>query len=135
MKEFKIRIKNEFIEVNEEVYITYYKMRRRERYLEEVSAEKDLSYNQLVELDYPIEAKMCEEQHLVEDKVIEKMMIEKMMVAIKTLTAHERMILNELFFKGTSIRELSLHLNIPKSTLHEQKEKIIKKLKKIINKI
>lgn len=130
MKEFKIRIKNEFVEVNEEIYTIYYKMGRRERYLEEVSVEKNLSYNQLVELDYPIEAKMCEEQDLIEDKVIEKMRI-----AIKALTAHERMILNELFFKGTSIRELSLHLNIPKSTLHEQKEKIIKKLKKIINKI
>lgn len=34
MKEFKIKINNEIISVNEEVYITYYKMARRERYLD-----------------------------------------------------------------------------------------------------
>ncbi|MBC2579353.1 sigma-70 family RNA polymerase sigma factor [Clostridium sp. DJ247] len=135
MKEFKIRINNEFITVNEEIYITYYKMGRRERYLEEVSVEKNLSYNQLVEKDYPIENKMCKPQYLLEDAIIEKIMLEKMMKALDMLTEYERIIIDELFFKGTSIRELSLHLNVPKSTLHEQKEKVIKRLRKIINKI
>lgn len=135
MKEFKIRINNEFITVNEEIYITYYKMGRRERYLEEVAVEKNLSYNQLLELDFPIEGKMCASQHLLEDVIIEKIMSEKMMIALYMITDHERMIIDELFFKGKSIRELSLHLNVAKSTLHEQKEKIIKRLRKIINKI
>ena len=135
MKEFKIRISDEFITVNEEVYIAYYKMGRRERYLEEVGVEKNLSYNQLLELDYPIEGKMCEEEQLLEDAIVEKIMLEKMMIAIHTLTVNEHMIINELFFKGTSIRELSLDLKVPKSTLHDRKEIIIKKLRKIINKL
>lgn len=135
MKEFKIRINNEFIAVNEEIYITYYKMGRRERYLEEVNAEKNLSYNQLLELNYPIEGKMYESQHLLEDAVIEKILHEKMIIALEMLTGYERMIIDELFFEGTSIRKLSYHLNVPKSTLHDQKEKIIKRLKKIISKI
>ena len=135
MKEFKIRISDEFITVNEEVYIAYYKMGRRERYLEEVGVEKNLSYNQLLELDYPIEGKMCEEEQLLEDAIVEKIMLEKMMIAIHTLTVNENMIINELFFKGTSIRELSLDLKVPKSTLHDRKEIIIKKLRKIINKL
>lgn len=110
-------------------------MGRRERYLEEVAVKKNLSYNQLLQQDYPIEVKMCESQHLPEDIIIEKIMLEKMMIALNKLTVHERMIIDELFFKGKSIREVSLHLNVPKSTLHEQKEKIIKRLRKIINKI
>lgn len=48
MKEFKVRINKEIIHVEEEVYIAYYKMGRRERYLNEVSLVKDLSYNQLM---------------------------------------------------------------------------------------
>lgn len=48
VKEFKVRINKEIIHVEEEVYIAYYKMGRRERYLNEVSLVKDLSYNQLM---------------------------------------------------------------------------------------
>jgi len=135
MKDYKIRINNEFVTVTEEIYIAYYKMGRRERYLEEVSVERNLSYNQLLEKDYPIENKMSKQQFLLEDKVIEKIMLEKMIVALDMLTEYERVIIDELFFNGTSIRELSSHLNVPRSTLHEQKDKIIKKLRKVINKI
>ena len=78
---------------------------------------------------------MCEEEQLLEDAIVEKIMLEKMMIAIHTLTVNENMIINELFFKGTSIRELSLDLKVPKSTLHDRKEKIIKILRKIINKL
>ena len=78
-------------------------MGRRERYLEEVGVEKNLSYNQLLELDYPIEGKMCEEEQLLEDAIVEKIMLEKMMIAIHTLTVNEHMIINELFFAGTAL--------------------------------
>lgn len=134
MKEFKIRINNELIAVTEEIYFTYYKMRRRERYLEEVSVEKNLSYNQLLDLDYPIEEKMSERQHLLEDTIVEKMMIEKMTIAIKSLDYNERMIINELFFNGKSERKLADLMKIPRATLQSKKNKIISKLKKIIEK-
>lgn len=134
MKEFKIRINNELIAVTEEIYFTYYKMRRRERYLEEVSVEKNLSYNQLLDLDYPIEGKMSERQHLLGDTIVEKMMIEKMTIAIKSLDYNERMIINELFFNGKSERKLADLMKIPRATLQSKKNKIISKLKKIIEK-
>lgn len=135
MKDFKIKINKELISVSEEIYISYYKMERRERYLNEVSLEKDLSYNQLMDKEYPIEVKMSKPQNLIEDEIVEKIMIEKMTIAIKSLDNSERLIIHELFFNGKSIRELAVTLGISKSTLHEQKEKIIKKLRKIINKI
>ncbi len=54
MKEYKIRVKNEIVTVSKEIYTAYYKMRRRERYIEEISIKNNLSYDQLVELDYTI---------------------------------------------------------------------------------
>jgi DNA-directed RNA polymerase specialized sigma24 family protein len=134
MKEFKIKINNEIISVSEEVYITYYKMARRERYLTEVSLKKDLSYNQLMDKEYPIEAKMIEPQKRIEDEVIEKIMIDKMTRAIKNLTDNERIIINELFFDGKSERELANLMKIPRTTLHSKKIKIISKLKNFIQK-
>lgn len=134
MRELKIKIKNELISVSEEVYITYYKMARRERYLNEVSLKKDLSYNQLIVKEYPIEIKMIEPQKLIEDEVIENIMIDKMTKAIKNLNDNEIFIINELFFNAKSERELADLMNIPRTTLHSKKIKIINKIKKNINK-
>lgn len=135
MKDFKIKINKELISVSEEIYISYYKMERRERYLNEVSLEKDLSYNQLMDKEYPIEVKMSKPQNLIEDEIVEKIMIEKMTIAIKSLDNSERMIIHELFFNGKSIRELAETLDISKSTLHGRKDKVLKKLRKILNKL
>jgi len=135
MKEFKIRINDQFITVNEEIYITYYKMERRERYLEEVCVVKNLSYDQLTKLNYPIEGNMCESQQPLEDAIVEKVILEKIIIAVNMLTVRERIIITELFVNGTSIRELSLYLKVPKSTLHDQKDIIIEKIRKVIEKL
>jgi len=81
MKEFKIRINGQFITVNDGIYIAYYKMERRERYLEEVSVVKNLSYDQLTKLNYPIEENMRESQQLLEDAIVKKMILEKIIIA------------------------------------------------------
>lgn len=57
-------------------------------------------------------------------------MIEEMLIAINTLTEYEKMIINEIFFCETSIRKLANNLNISKSTLYEQKDRILKNLEK-----
>lgn len=134
MKEYKIRVKNEIVTVSKEIYTVYYKMRRRERYIEETSIKNNLSYDQLVELDYPIEQKMCDQQLLVEDVIIEKIMLEKLMLALEELTDCERLIINELFFNGKSERELADYMKLPRTTLQSRKNSIISKLKKIIEK-
>lgn len=135
MKEYKIKVNKELVSVSEEVYVTYYKMDRRERYLNEVSLEKDLSYNHLIDKEYPVQSKMGKVQKLLEDEVIENIMISKMIIAIKSLADDERKIICELFFNEKSIRELAAILGVSKSILHGKKERILKKLKKIINQI
>ncbi|WP_128425669.1 RNA polymerase sigma factor [Gudongella oleilytica] len=134
MKEYKIRVKNEIVTVSKEIYTAYYKLKRRERYIEETSIKNNLSYDQLVELDYPIEQKMCDQQLLVEDVIIEKIMLEKLMLALEELTDCERLIINELFFNGKSERELADSMKLPRTTLQSRKNSIISKLKKIIEK-
>lgn len=95
MKEYKIRVKNEIVTVSKEIYTDCYKMRRRERYMEEISIKNNLSYDQLVELDYSIEQKMCDPQLLVEDVIIEKIMLEKLMLA-PTLQSRKNSIISKL---------------------------------------
>lgn len=77
---------------------------------------------------------MSDPQKLIEDEVIENIMIDKIIKAIKNLTDNERFIINELFFNGKSERELANLINIPRTTLHSKKIKIINKLKNYIKK-
>jgi RNA polymerase sigma factor (sigma-70 family) len=135
MRDFKIRVKNEIVSVSEEIYVTYYKMGRRERYLEEIHSAKNLSFDHLMNMDYPVEEKLFEPACSLEELIAEKIMKQSVRQALELLSEHECMIVREIFYKGTSIRELSENLSIPKSTLHEQKERILKKLRKIIKDI
>jgi RNA polymerase sigma factor (sigma-70 family) len=134
MKDYII-IDNEKITVSEEVSKAYYQMKNREEYLEKVSKKNNLSYDQLTEVGYSVENNMCSPETSVEDDVVNKIMSGKLKVAIQKLSAEERMLIEELFLKETTIRELSNILSVPKSTLHDKKNTIIKKLKKIIEEI
>jgi len=134
MKEYKIRVKSETVTVSEEIYTVYYKMARRERYLEEISVRYNLSYNQLTEQDYPVEGKMFEPQPSIEDIIIEKIMAEKLMSVLKELTEQERFIITELFYRGKSERQLAKAIGVAQTTINYQKSILLKKLKKLIEK-
>lgn len=73
---------------------------------------------------------MIDTQELIDDSIVKKIMIEEMLIAINTLTEYEKMIINEISFCETSIRKLANNLNISKSTLYEQKDRILKNLEK-----
>ena len=133
-REFKIKVKSEIISVTEEIYTTYYKMGRRERYLEEVAIRKNLSYNQLIEQGYPVEESMRNPQPLVDEIITNKIMINNLLVSLEQLPEKDRFIINELFYKGISERELAQLMMIPRTTLQSRKHNIIKKLKRIIDK-
>ena len=90
MDDYKIKINNELISVNKEIYLVYYKMKRREKYLKEVSLQKNLSYNHLLDKDFPIELKMSVPQTSVEDIIIKKLMIEKIKKTFDMLTDDEK---------------------------------------------
>jgi len=134
LKEYKIRVKSETVTVSEDIYTVYYKMERRERYLEEISIRHNLSYNQLIEQDYPVEGKMFEPQSSVEEIIIKKIMLEKLMSALKELTEHDRLIISELYFKGKSERQLAKAIGAAQTTINYQKSILLKKLKELIEK-
>lgn len=54
-KAFYIPIDGKLYETTEEVYKTYYRMDRRERYLDERSRKHELSLETLSQAEYPVE--------------------------------------------------------------------------------
>ena len=71
--------------------------------------------------------------HLTLTIAEDNLMLEMLMKALETLTDDERSLINELYFNEKSEREVAKTMNIPHQTVHWQKGKTIKKLKKFFD--
>ncbi|KJS20445.1 MAG: hypothetical protein VR72_14515 [Clostridiaceae bacterium BRH_c20a] len=133
-KKFCIRIGDSIQEVTEEVYREYFKMERRERYLE----ERDLVNGKVLysALDNVYEDVLGEDilvDSIVEDiceLVTTKIMIERLRECLVLLSDEELDLIIQLFFNEKSERELSAERGIPRATIGYRKDKILSKLKK-----
>lgn len=63
---------------------------------------------------------------------MKSIMLEHLNMALKTLTEEERWLVHELFFKQRTERELCAEMQIGKTTLHKRKEKLLSKLRKLL---
>jgi RNA polymerase sigma factor (sigma-70 family) len=94
-----------------------------------ISSRED-SYDRLLDED----KQFIMESESVEDIAVKSVMIEKMMDCLRTLPVEEQNLIYELFFHGKSEHQLSAETGIPRMTLHDRKVKILRKLKKILEK-
>lgn len=133
-KRFYIPIDGKLYETTEDIYRVYYKMDRRERYLEERSRKHELSYDALMDGSYPVEEKMIDKPKTVDDQVITSILIEKMLLVISELSQGEKQLIQELFFCGKSEVALAKELGIARTTLQSRKYKILSKIKELIKK-
>ncbi|NCB42215.1 MAG: sigma-70 family RNA polymerase sigma factor [Clostridia bacterium] len=135
-KDLYIRINGELINVSEEVYLTYYRMESRARYLE----RKDILHGKVLYSDLDTDETTGEEAipdldaESVEDAALKAVMLEKMQSSLKFLTTDEQQLIEELFFRNMSERQFSKEIGVPYMTIHDRKVKILDKLKKIMKK-
>lgn len=122
------------IPVSEEVYKAYYKLKERERYFDKLSAAKHISFEASMDSGIQIEYVLASSQESLEDSIITKDMIEKMLKCLTLLDDDEQHLIRELFFAGKSERQLSKDSGIPLMTINDRKKRILKKLKKLLEK-
>ena len=133
-KKFYIRVENQVEQVTEEVYREYFKMDRRERYLE----ERDLVHGRFLysQLDNVYEGVLGEEMiadSLAEDLcdvVVSKIMIEKLKECLSLLSDEDLNLMIQLFYEEKSQRQLSVESGIPVMTISDRKNRVLKKIKK-----
>ena len=135
-KTYWIRVPEGLVEVTKEVYVTYYRVRRREQFLE----EKDARNGKVLYCDLDTEEILGEEMipdHIspdVQDAVMARLMAEKLHACLKKLPEGERKLLYALYFDGLSERQYSAKTGVPQKTVHNRKKKAIQKLKKFFEK-
>lgn len=91
---------------------------------------REISYDMLLEESRQFQM----ESESVEDQAVTAVMVERMMVYLRTLPLEERNLIRELFFRNKSERQLSAETGIPQMTIHYRKRKILKKLRKLLEK-
>ena len=135
MKQYYIKIKGEPIPVTEKIYRAYKRPVWREKKNKEVRAEREVSYDVMVEIGREPEDKS---QERVDKIVVEKLFLEKysklLPKALAELDEDEKFLIDEIYFKKQTERDISDMIGISCVAVHKRKKKILKKLKIFLEK-
>lgn len=130
-----IRIKENLVEVTEEVYLVYYRMKSRERFLEKKDCQHGVMYYCALDTDELLGEEMLPDlQTNVERDAVVNIMTEKLHHCLSLLDAQDSLLICELFFCGRSERNLATQYGISQPAVHKRKIKILKELKELLNK-
>ena len=144
-QQYFIHIDGQQVEVTKELYLVYYRSKRRERYYEhDIKIEraiydetgnisgymppKEDSFDRLMEsgMEFPAN------QKAVETMVADKLIIEALPEALDHLSAIERKLIDALYFQGMTERQYASTSGIPQQTIHDRKGRVLVKLKKFL---
>lgn len=137
-----IYIGKEKVAVSEEIYKEYYKMGRRERYMEkdikvgriDVDPEaeavdfipsKEDSINRLMELGGDFE-----DDQMIEDILCDKATMLILQEAMAELNEKEQELIKDLYYKDLTVREVAKEENISHVAVVKRHKKVLDKLKK-----
>ena len=123
------------MEVTEEEYISYYKEKRRQRYIDE-RAKKfgTFSYDALTTDEFNGEDILSDPNSNVEAEVQARYFTEKLRTALSELTDDERILITLHYYKDISESELAKKYGISQQAISKRIKKIREKLKSIIEK-
>ncbi|TCL54101.1 RNA polymerase sigma factor (sigma-70 family) [Kineothrix alysoides] len=122
------------IPVTQEVYKAYYRCRDREKYLDKLAVENNISLETCAEKGISAEYIIASAEDSMEDAIILNGMIAKMLQCVKLLDEPDRTLIAELYLRGKSERQLSKETGVPRMTIHDRRDKILRKLKKMMEK-
>lgn len=133
-KEYRIKVQGQLVPVTEEVYLTYYRMKRRELHLE----EKDTAHGVFSYSAMDTEETNGEDvipdvaSPRVEDMILDKLLSEKLHQCLAQLTTEEQELIHALFFRAISERQYAEVTGIPQKTINDRRHRILAKLKKLM---
>ncbi len=138
-KEFKkrdnyvIKMGKELVPVTREVYEEYHRMERRERYLVERDQDNSLIFfSTLRAEDSSTDVPIRDSGVDVEEEVIKQMFLDKLPKALALLSDDEIEMIRDLYWNDISIRELARKTDTAKSTLLNKRDRVLAKLRKIL---
>lgn len=132
-KQRYIWIKGVNVPVTEEVYRAYKQAEWREEKQDAVRADRECSFDFMLEHDFDGQA--VTDQALVDEIALDKLLLEMLLAALAELTDDERSLIDALFYQKKSEREAAREMNVPRNTLVYRRDKILAKLKEILERL
>lgn len=133
-KKYCIKVPGALVEVSEEVYLTYFRARRRWS----AQNERD-TYNGVISYDAMDTEETLGEETIpdsdspsVEDTVVGRLLREKLHHCLGQLSKPEQTMLHALYFQGMSERQVADKLGLHHMTLHCRKISTLRKLRKMM---
>ncbi|MBE6034737.1 MAG: sigma-70 family RNA polymerase sigma factor [Clostridiales bacterium] len=135
-KEYRIKVQGQLVPVSEEVYLTYHRMKRREIYLEERDTTNGVFYYSALDTEGTNGEDVIPDlvSPRVEDLIMDKLIAEKLHQCLSQLTSKEQELIFLLFFQDKSEHQVAAETGIPRMTIHDRKMKILRTLKKLMEK-
>jgi len=127
-KEYYIELNGKQIPVSEEVYYAFKRPAWRERKRRQVRSENELSLETLSDDGFEV----SDETALVDEIVEDKLLLDMLMEALSELTEDERFLIDALFYKNRSEREVAASSCISQQAVNKRKKKILTKLRDIL---
>ena len=132
-KKYYIFVGDEKIEVDQEVYKSYWQITNRERYLERLDRQNKLLFFSDLSTEYSFEDTIADENYDLEKIVETKMLIDRVREAIESLNDEEREVIERLYYQDESLRSIATSKKISALALLKRRNKILKKLKELLN--
>ncbi|HEY8890480.1 MAG TPA: sigma factor-like helix-turn-helix DNA-binding protein [Clostridium sp.] len=141
-----IKIGSELVKVSEEIYKEYYKMARRERYMENDIKIGRIDVNEESGVTTFIPSKEDSIDRLMEhgtdftdDKTIEDIICDKVMLiilqeAMVELNPKEQDFIKNVYYKKLTVREIAKNENVSHVAIVKRNKKVLNKLRKLLNK-
>lgn len=135
-KNYYIKVPGVLVEVTEEVYLTYYRMRRRcSAVLEKDTYNGVTSYDALDTVDMlGVDNIPDSNSPSVEDLAMDNLLREKLYCCLNQLSKSDQKMLYALYFEGMSEREFATEAGIHHMTVHNRKARLLRQLKKLMEK-
>lgn len=134
--DYYIKLENTPIPVTEQVYKAYCQGARKERYFRESDIRNQTFFYDALDTEELKGSDMFwdEDAESVEDAAEKNILLEKLRQNIPRLDEDEQHLLSRLYVYDDSLRQLARTMNIPVTTLQARHQRLLKKLKKNLEK-
>ena len=128
-KEKYIYVRGKKITVSDEVYKAYKKQLNHESHLNRLNRKHKVYGFE----DYKLDLNSIVDENVDIEKIIEtKMRIEDLYQALEKLNDEERKVIDSLYFKEMTIRDLAKEQQVSSKKIFSYRNKILKKLKEML---
>ena len=132
-KDYYLYVKRKAVKVSEEVYKAYYwKITEHEKYLIKKDWKNNVIPFSALDYDGHFVDNIVDESIDIEKIVEVKMQIEELNKALNSLTEEEKDIITAIFLRDESLRSIGERKNRSYQAIGKRRDKILEKLRKIL---